>query len=152
MFPALNLNPQPLKITKRNGVLMIWDSWRKKHIQLSPEEWVRQQLLHTLTNELAYPAQRIAVEMQIEINGLKRRCDAVVFDLHGAPQMIIECKEPNVDLSPDVVYQIAQYNSNLRVSFMLISNGLRHFTLRLGSSFDAIKMNEGLLNYNELNQ
>jgi hypothetical protein len=152
MFPALNLNPQPLKIIKRKGEFMIWDIWRKKYIQLSPEEWVRQQLLHNLTNEYDYPAQRIAVEMQIEINGLTRRCDAVVFDFQGSPQMIIECKAPNVELSPNVLHQIAQYNVNLRVSFLLISNGLRHFTLKLGSSFEAMTMNEALLNYDELNE
>lgn len=147
MFPLLNLPPAALKITKRSDNYFVWDVWRKKQILLTPEEWVRQHLLHHLVNHCHYPTERMAVEMQIEINQLKRRCDAVIFDINGLPKMIIECKEPNVSLNENVIHQIAQYNAALQTQWLLISNGLQHITLRIGHAANGIERIEGLVDY-----
>ena len=150
IFKPLNLNQANLKITKTEGVYWVWDVWRKKRVQLTPEEWVRQHLLHDLVKNYHYPGQRISVEMQIIVNQLKRRCDAVVYDASGTPQMIIECKEPDVELNATVVHQIAQYNRLLKTNFLLISNGLSHFTLLLGEGSDDVKVYQGIVPYFEL--
>ena len=44
-----------------NGKEQIFCEWRHRWVRLTPEEWVRQQLLHRLV-ELEYPASLIAVE------------------------------------------------------------------------------------------
>jgi len=139
MFPQLNIPQAELRITKRSEQYLIWDVWRKKQVVLTPEEWVRQNLLHYLINHLNYPLGVIAVEMQIIVNALKRRCDAVVFDENGKPLMIIECKEPDVALSPQVMQQIAQYNFQLNTEWLLISNGLEHITLRVNRGSGTIQ-------------
>lgn len=149
MFPPLNLNPAKLKIVRRGENLFVWDIWRKKEILLTPEEWVRQHLLHALVSDYGFPENRIAVEMQIGIGQLKRRCDAVIFDKDGNPKMIVECKEPDVQLNQDVVQQIAQYNSKLKTNWLLISNGLQHITLNIPES-GQIKLYPDLLLYNIL--
>lgn len=150
MFPELNLPRAPLRISKSGQQYLIWDEWRKKQVVLTPEEWVRQHVLHHLVNDLNYPSTRIAVEMQIEVHGLKRRCDAVVFDMLGAPQIILECKEPDVNLSPEVVHQIAQYNSKLNASWLIITNGLSHFTIRIDNQHGAIEILPKLLSLDEI--
>lgn len=147
MFPALNLPQASLKITKRNEQYFIWDVWRKKNVVLTPEEWVRQHLLHFLVNDLGYPSERIAVEMQIQVNGLKRRCDAVVFDIQGKPKVLIECKEPDVALSAEVVQQIAQYNAKLNTEWLVISNGIQHFSIHVKALSGAIEMTSELVHY-----
>ncbi len=147
MFPQLNLPKASLKITKRDGRYFVWDMWRKKSVVLTPEEWVRQHLLHHLVHDLGYPSERIAVEMQIEVNGLKRRCDAVVFDLHGKPIVLIECKEPDVSLSSEVVQQIAQYNAKLNTYWLIISNGMEHHTLHVFLESGNIEMKDSIVPY-----
>lgn len=147
MFPRLNLTPAKLKITKMEDKFYVWDVWRKKKIQLTPEEWVRQHLLHFLVNYKGFPAERLAVEMQIEVNLLKRRCDAVVFDSMGLPQIIIECKEPEVPINADVVHQIAQYNAKLNTKWLILSNGLEHLTLFIDAQSGEFKQHNELLPY-----
>jgi hypothetical protein len=150
MFPALSLPQAALRIVKSGSQYLIWDAWRKKQVVLTPEEWVRQHLLHHLVNDLNYPSTRIAVEMQIEVNGLKRRCDALVFDENGTPQMLIECKEPDVELSSEVVQQIAQYNAKLNTRWLLISNGIQHCMLHIDAISGTCSMHENILSFNEI--
>lgn len=147
MFPRLNLTPAKLKITKMEDKFYVWDVWRKKKIQLTPEEWVRQHLLHFLVNHKGFPAERLAVEMQIEVNLLKRRCDAVVFNSMGQPQIIIECKEPDLSINADVVHQIAQYNAKLNTQWLILSNGLEHLTLFIDSQSGKFTQHNELLPY-----
>jgi hypothetical protein len=150
MFPALNLPQAPLRISKAGQQYLVWDGWRKKQVVLTPEEWVRQHLLHHLVDNLYFPSERIAVEMQIDINGLKRRCDAVIYDKNGSAQVIVECKEPSVELNPEVVQQIAQYNSRLNTKWLILSNGLQHLTLQIDTNSGHIGLAHQLLSYSDL--
>jgi hypothetical protein len=51
----------------------------------------------------------------------------VCYDEHVQPQLIVECKAPEVKLTSETVFQIATYNSKLNTKLLLISNGLDHF-------------------------
>lgn len=75
----------------QNNKEQIFCEWRHRWVRLTPEEWVRQQLLHRLV-ELEYPASLIAVETAITVGQAKKRCDAVVYNRFMAPIMLIECK------------------------------------------------------------
>ena len=105
---------------------MIFDVIRKKFVPLTPEERVRQYWLHYLIAEKKYPRSLIAVEMSLQVNQLAKRCDIVVFDKHGSPVLIVECKAPEVKILQKVFDQIARYNLALRVKYLVVSNGSEH--------------------------
>ncbi|MDQ6610054.1 MAG: type I restriction enzyme HsdR N-terminal domain-containing protein, partial [Bacteroidota bacterium] len=91
----INYPKYQFKIKKENNLEMIFDAFRKRWLVLTPEEWVRQNILQYLTEIKKYPAKLIAVEKEIYLGELKKRCDAVVYDRNTLPWMIIECKEMN---------------------------------------------------------
>mgnify|MGYP003594372428 CR=1 FL=1 len=96
---------------------------RKRWVQLTPEEWVRQNFLLYLTESLGYPAALIAVEKQLTLGELTKRFDAVVYDKQSNPFMIIECKEMNVPLSEKVLQQVLRYNMQLQATYLVVTNG-----------------------------
>ncbi|HNW88283.1 MAG TPA: type I restriction enzyme HsdR N-terminal domain-containing protein [Bacteroidales bacterium] len=105
----------------------IFDFIRKKYVTLTPEEWVRQNFLKFLVEEKKYPSSLIFLEQTLKVYKMQKRCDAVVYDKKGAPQMIIEFKSPDVALTQKVFDQIARYNITLHVNYLIVSNGLKHF-------------------------
>jgi len=121
----MSLQIPPYKpITKvREGKTFIFDPIRKRHYVLTPEEHVRQSVIHYLVGTLHYPRSLLAIEHPITVNTLWRRCDIVCFNREGNPWMIVECKAPSVKLSQDTLDQAARYNLSLHVRFMMISNG-----------------------------
>lgn len=94
---------------------------------LTPEELLRQMILQYLLETKKYPANRIRVEIGIEWNGLKKRCDIVVFDPQLRPWLLLECKSPKVALNQSVFEQAARYNLRLQAPFLAISNGLSSY-------------------------
>ena len=115
-----------------NGKEQIFCEWRKRWVRLTPEEWVRQQLLHFLVEQLDFPASRIAVEQPLEklapvnppsSNGLSLRCDAVVYDSAMHPLVLIECKAETVALTQKTLDQAVTYNRMLNVPYLLLYNG-----------------------------
>ena len=101
---------------------------------LTPEEWVRQHLIHYFINELQIPVGRIASELTIKVNELVRRCDVVVFDEFAQPKIIVECKAPDIPIMENVFYQIAQYNRKLNVKVLIMTNGLEHFCCEINAT------------------
>lgn len=110
-------------IQQREGINEIFDAVRKKWILLSPEEWVRQNMLQYLLIVKKYPRSLMAVEKGIMLGELKKRCDIVIYNRHSQPWMIIECKEMNVKLSNKVIDQILRYHATLQSKFLVITNG-----------------------------
>ena len=101
---------------------MIFDAIRKKWVQLTPEEWVRQNFLQYLLQEKKYPAALLAVEKEVQLADVKKRCDIVVYR-NSLPWMIVECKEMNVSLDEKVLQQVIQYNMAVPVNYLVITNG-----------------------------
>ncbi len=124
---ALNLPPARLKMVRRAGKREVFDVFRKRYVALTPEEWVRQHFLHWLVAHKDYPVSLIAVESHLMYNQMPRRADAIVYDRHGKPLMIIECKAASVTLNRDVFDQVARYNAPFGVPFLVASNGLTHY-------------------------
>ena len=110
------------KTKATNGVQYIWDDIRKKWVKLTPEEWVRQNFVQYILAAKKYPASLVAIEKGIELNGLKKRCDIVLFQ-NQKPWMIVECKEPDVPLSENTFMQVIRYNMVLQVPFLVLTNG-----------------------------
>ena len=106
-----------------NNKEQIFCEWRHRWVRLTPEEWVRQQLLHRLVEQFGYPASRIAVEQAITVGDANKRCDAVVYDQTMQPQIIIECKAETVPLTQKTLDQAITYNRKLNVPYLILHNG-----------------------------
>jgi hypothetical protein len=111
-----------LRTRQREGLYEVFDIVRKKWLQLAPEEWVRQNMIHFLLSK-NYPASLLSVEKEIILGELTRRCDIVVYSRDAKPFMIIECKEMKVNLSEKTLKQILHYNSKLQPKYIVITNG-----------------------------
>ena len=118
----LNYPSYPFKIKAINGKDQIFDPFRKIWVLLTPEEWVRQNLLQYLVQTVSYPASLIAVEKEIKLGELSKRFDIVIYK-NDLPWMIIECKEAKVALNKKTMEQILQYQQVLTAQYLFISNG-----------------------------
>lgn len=139
----LNLPVAPLKLTRKNGVVHVRCLIRNKELVCTPEEWVRQHALNYLINHLGKSKGLIAAEYELNYNGLKRRADIVVFDENGKPELLVECKSTKVPLTQEVLHQAAQYNHQLGVNNVLLTNGLTHVSCLISeadNSFEFIEV------------
>lgn len=150
MFEPLDFPQAKLKLTRSGSSIRVFCVIRKKQLVLTPEEWVRQHLIHFLINHLNVPIGLIASEMSLDINGLVRRCDLVVFNRLGKPVFLMECKAPEVVLGEQVVHQIAHYNFSLETDYMLITNGKQHRILHLDREKGEIKSLEEFPDFSAL--
>ena len=112
-----------MKTRLHNDKEQIFCEWRHRWVRLTPEEWVRQQLLHRLVEQFGYPASRIAVEAFITVGEAKKRCDAIIYDATMLPLMLIECKAETVPLTQKTLDQAVTYNRKLNVPYLLLHNG-----------------------------
>lgn len=112
----------PFRFKQEADKEWIFDEFRKQWVRLTPEEWVRQNMLQYLVQTLQYPASLIAVEKEIMLGELTKRFDILVYR-DASPWMIIECKEMNVPLSEAVLKQVLSYNISIRASYLVITNG-----------------------------
>lgn len=121
-FPHIDL-----KIKQQAGIHEVFDLIRKRWLVLTPEEWVRQNIVQFLLISKKYPASLIAIEKEIKVGELKKRCDIVVYNRNTLPWMIIECKEMNVPLSDKTLDQILRYHIALPADYLIITNGSYSF-------------------------
>ncbi|OFY86368.1 MAG: restriction endonuclease subunit R [Bacteroidetes bacterium RIFCSPLOWO2_12_FULL_35_15] len=141
---ALNLPTYQFKLKKKGLNTQIFDMFRKKYVVLTPEEWVRQNFLQFLVQEKKFPASLIAVEMGLKYNQLQKRADVLVFDKTGNPYLMVECKAPEVKITQDVFDQVARYNMNFKVKYLVITNGLNHFCCQMDYSANNYKYLENI--------
>ena len=130
MLP-LNLPSFPFKLQQQNGKNVIFDALRKKYVALTPEEWVRQQFIRFLTDYKGYPKGLLANEVQLVLNGTKKRCDTVLFNKDLSARMIVEYKAPHIEITQAVFDQITRYNMVLKVDYLIVSNGINHYCCRI---------------------
>lgn len=147
MITPLNFPKTTLKLTKKGEDVFVWCDFRKKKLLLTPEEWVRQHVLHYLVEHKNVPMPLIASEYAIEVNQLTRRCDGVVFGKEGQPIAIIECKATDVKLTEAVFHQIAQYNFKLQVEWLIMTNGLQTIVANVNQTTGEIKFVEEIPDY-----
>ena len=132
------------KLKKQKGQTYIFDEVRKKWLLLTPEEWVRQHLIHYLILEKKYPVSLISVEKEIILNELKKRYDIVIYNKQLVPVVVIECKAPYIELDKTVVEQALRYNLIIKAKYLMISNGVSDVT------FNSLNQAVMLPDYSEL--
>lgn len=146
----LNLPPFPARLEQRQGKPYIWDEWRNKMVRLTPEEWVRQHLMHYLVEHLGYPKQLLGTEVGLKVGTMSKRADALLYDRQLRPQMLIECKAPEVRLSDEVLMQAIRYNMALSVPYLLLSNGLEHVVYHIDYTEQSYHNLSEIPNYRQL--
>ena len=127
----LNLPNYKFKLKSSENKTLIFDNLRKKYFVLTPEEWVRQHFVHFLIDEKKYPVSLIAIEKQLTINNRKKRTDILVFNTDGNPDIIVECKAPQIKITQATFDQIARYNLKLKANYLIVTNGLEHFYCKM---------------------
>lgn len=152
-LPVLNLPPITPRIqTNVSGRQMIFDEQRKKFVTLTAEEWVRQHFVSFLLNQQGVPAALLQNEVGVDVNGVSRRCDTVIFSPEtGEPLVIVEYKAPSVSITQEVFLQIQSYNSILRAQYLIVSNGMRHFCCHMDYDANQITFLPEIPKWSELN-
>ena len=146
----LNFPAADIKYKTENKKSLVLDIIRRKYVVLTPEERVRQYLLHYLVNYLKYPPGLLAVETLVKIHGLNQRADVVAYNKKGEPSLIAECKAPDVKIDNSVFDQAARYNLKLGVAFLLITNGIKHYCAHLDKKQGTYKLLKKIPFYEEL--
>lgn len=109
---------------KQTLAYQIFDIIRKKWILLTPEEWVRQHVIHFLLSQ-KYSKNFMQIESEHHFQERKKRTDILIFDRNGSPFLVVECKAAHIALSSDVFSQVAVYNYCINAPFVMITNGMQ---------------------------
>ena len=80
---------------------------------------------------------------------MKRRGDVIVYK-NNQPVTIIECKSPDIKITQDVFEQIAQYNIPLKVKYLIVTNGLKHFCCKMNYSINSYDFINEIPDYEDL--
>ena len=92
---------------------------------------MRQHSVHFLMEQKGYPKGLLANEVELRVGEKKLRCDTLLYNKAMQPQMIIEYKAPEVEITQRVFDQISVYNHLLHVDFLVVSNGRQHYCCRM---------------------
>jgi hypothetical protein len=123
----LNLPTYLFRIKEDQGKKYIFDEVRRRFVSLTPEEWVRQNMIRFLISAKNFPLQLMSIEKGFRHQRRKLRYDLLIYNRSGQPAMIIECKAPGVEINQQVFDQVVRYNMNYNASYLLITNGIKHY-------------------------
>ena len=115
------------KVKKIENKPYIFDVIRKKYIFITPEEWVRQHVIHWLIVVHNYPKSLIKVESGLTYHQKSKRTDIEIYDRNGHIFLVVECKAMTIKLSETTLQQALTYNSTLKSPYIMITNGLIHY-------------------------
>ncbi len=126
MIP-IDLSNIHLKLRHTGDKVSVFDPVRKKWIILTPEEHLRQHILHYLADVMQYPLSLISVEKNIKVGNLNKRFDIIVYSRDHKPWLLVECKAPDVPVSEKTLHQLLNYQGVVQCSFWLLTNGHQTF-------------------------
>jgi hypothetical protein len=121
---------------------------RKIPVASTPEEEVRQALLHHMVFQAGYPRELIAVEASLsclpnqDLKAPVRRADILVFTPSSLkPLMLVECKA--IPLNAEALRQALGYNHFVGAPWIVLANGA---TTKTGSFYEkeGWVFNEGM--------
>lgn len=131
MLQKLNLPSYSFRTRQEDDKTYIFDEIRKKFLLLTPEEWVRQNFIRYLVAEKGFPTALLIIERGLKVNRNPFRADLLVCDRMGTPRLVAEFKAPTVKLTQATFDQIARYNMQFRVPYLIVSNGLNHYCCQI---------------------
>lgn len=123
-YPRLLFSPCTLEVREEKGNLWVYDECRMRWVTLTPEEWVRQHVVHFLLHKRYYPRLLVHVEERVMVNDQPQRADIVVYGRDGLPFLLVECKAAHVSVDDNTLWQVATYNRVLRAPYVAVTNGM----------------------------
>ena len=115
----------------REGKQCYFDTYRKKLIEITPEETVRQKVASLFEEEYGVPKEMISLEVPLShyVEGVSGRADIVIHAIDETtqsiyPVAIIECKNEDVFLTDKVTEQAIRYCDTLGGKYIIITNGI----------------------------
>ena len=140
-----------IKTRDNGGRTEVYDFLRQRYVRLTPEERVRQIFTHYLVDVKGYPAALLANEVTLDVGGVARRCDSVLYRREGAtPRVVVEYKAPAVPITQRVFQQIYAYNSVLHADYLIVTNGRDHYCCRVDYKEGRVVFLEDIPHYSEL--
>lgn len=128
-----------LKISTTDSSTTVFDPIRRKHIQLTPEEFVRQLFISFLLEEKNISPKKIMIEREITVGDRKKRFDLVILDNHNDPYILVECKSHKENINNKVFEQIGHYNLSVKAKYLIITNGMSSYVTEI--DFDKMDFN-----------
>lgn len=129
----LNLPQTSLSLSRKGNQIFVFCPIRKRKLVLTPEEWVRQHIIAYLIETVGISKGRIVSELPLKYNSMNRRADLVVLDRNASPQLIVECKAPEIAISEKTLHQVAEYRHILSAKILVLTNGINHEIVDLES-------------------
>ncbi len=143
----LNIPTQDIDIKIIESKNYIFDLIRKKYLILTPEEWVRQNLVRYFINDLNYPKGLIKTESSLKYNNLKKRSDILIFNNDMTHFLVVECKSYKLKLNKSHISQSAMYNKIYKSKYVMISNGLDHIVCKYDWNNDSFEFMKSIPKY-----
>lgn len=127
MYPIDLPSSSLIKLRHQNDTTYVLDFIRKKYLVLTPEEWVRQHVIHLLIDQYNYPKGLFRTEQGHTMNNLQKRTDILVYNTHGGIDLLVECKAHHIKVDHKTITQAMHYNLKLHAPRVLITNGIDTF-------------------------
>ena len=128
---SLNFPSYNFRLKNSENKVAVFDELRKKFVILTPEEWVRQHVVHFLLKEKRIPKSLLNVEKQLKVHGLLKRYDVLAYNPDGSIHLVVECKAASVPIAQETFDQVARYNLTLNSTFLMVTNGLQHYFCKM---------------------
>ncbi len=148
MLTKLNFPDYNFRFQKRQDKPYIFAQLRRKFLQLTPEEWVRQHVIAFLMQHKQYPQSLLSAEKQIKIGEVIKRYDIVAYNSDGSINLIVECKAPTVKITQDTFDQIARYNLKLNADYLMVTNGINHYFCQMDYQIEQYHFLRDIPSYN----
>ena len=113
-----------IQLKEDDGQELIFDAVRKKWLVCTPEEWVRQHAVQYLV-ALGYSIHHLQIESGLTTGFNSKRSD-IIANIDGKPEVLVECKAPEVALSQKTFNQAFNYNNTIGAPLIWLTNGLQH--------------------------
>lgn len=144
-------------IYKREGKDCYYDVYRKKLIEITPEETVRQKVAMLFEQKYGVPREMISLEVPMShyVAGVSGRADIVIHALDENsqsiyPVTIIECKKEDVFLTERVAEQAIGYCDVLGGTYIVLTNGLELKFAAYDEKTDCYAFLEDILSYEQM--
>lgn len=146
-FPKLDLTEPNLRFEHQSTGWHVWDGLRKKWLLLTPEEWVRQHVIHWLKTVTGFPEKLLTAERQVKN---RKRADVIGYDRNGKPLLLVECKAPDIPIDSLAAQQAILYHQSLASPFLWLTNGKVHWVFQFQPIDKTWKKLAGLPSFEDM--
>ena len=150
-------NVELLAIYKREGKDCYYDTYRKKLIEITPEETIRQKVAALFEHQYGVPKDMILLEvpMSYYVEGASGRADIVIhmYDEEEQclyPVTVIECKNEKVFLTDNVVEQAIGYSDTIGARYIVVTNGIDLRFAAYDEDTDSYVFLDDILSYGQM--